>query len=138
MLKTVRALVAFMAKLPAGRHATMFAPQGVTIIENFAPFIFAGAGAVGRWEAGFRAHAARGRLTGLVAALGPAQDFRAAGGRAYFCLPTTWTGQSGGEPFEEHGAWSFVLVRAGRGWRILGYGWGVTAYRALSSSRDRA
>lgn len=112
MLAPVEALVTFMARLPGGEHATMFAPRGATIIENYPPFIFAGADAVGRCEAGFRQHAADGSLTELALEFGPVQDFRVSGGRAYFSLPTTWTGKSAGRPFEERRAWSFVLVRS--------------------------
>lgn len=126
MLEPVQALVAFMVALPAGRHPTMFARSGVTIVENFPPFIFAGKDAVPRWEVGFRSHAA-GRLTDLAARFGPAQDFDLAASRAYFVLPTTWTGRAAGNPFKEFGAWAFVLERAGTEWKILGYGWGVTA-----------
>ena len=39
---TINALVQFMAQLPADSHATMFAAPGVTIVENYAPFIFSG------------------------------------------------------------------------------------------------
>jgi hypothetical protein len=125
MLAPVQALVAFMARLPEDEHATMFAPRGVTIIENYPPFIFAGADAVERWEAGFRRHAADGSLTELALEFGPAQDFRVSGRRAYFSLPTTWVGKSAGRPFEERGAWSFVIVRTTAGWKIQAYGWGV-------------
>ncbi len=79
---------------------------------------------------GFRAHAAD--LGELVATFGAAHDFTQTGDRAYFSLPTTWTGLDAGKRFEEHGAWAFVLQRTGTAdavrWRILSYGWGVTAY----------
>jgi hypothetical protein len=59
---------------------------------------------------------------------GPARDFSVTGDRAYFCLPTTWTGLTHGRPFEEHGAWAFVVQRSTSGWRILAYGWGETSH----------
>ena len=128
MLEPVKALVAFMAKRPAGQHPAMFAASGVTIIENYPPFVFAGNDAVVSWEVGFRKHAAEGRLTELAATFASAQDVDIAGPRAYFVLPTTWTGRAAGKPFTETGAWSFVLVPVGAGWKILAYGWGVTAH----------
>jgi len=126
MLEPVRGLVEFMSKRKAGAHPEVFANRGLCIVENFAPFLFCGSGAAGLWEAGFRAHAEA--ITELVAQFGDAYDFSESGGRAYFSLPTTWTGRSQGRRFEEHGAWAFVLQRRGAKWRILGYGWGVTAY----------
>ncbi len=131
MMQPVRQLAIFMSTLPPGGHAAVFAAHDVCIVENFAPFVFRGRNAAAEWEAGFRAHA--GGLTQLSATFDAAQDFSVAGDRVYFSLPTTWTGLDGGRHFEEHGAWAFVLERThatddGSPWRILSYGWGVTAY----------
>jgi hypothetical protein len=128
MLEPVHTLVAFMSTLRSDEHPDVFVRGGLCIVENFAPFLFSGPQAQERWEAGFRAHQADSAESGLVAQFGRAHDFRESGGRAYFSLPTIWTGLTGNRPFEEHGAWSFVLERHGEGWRILGYGWGVTSY----------
>jgi hypothetical protein len=128
MLKPVHELVHFMSRLPA-THPAVFAPRGLCIIENFAPFLFCGADAAARWESGFRAHAREEDLSGLATRFDTAYDFSEAKNRAYFSMPTTWTGRTHGRTFEEHGAWSFVLTREADGWRILGYGWGVTGYR---------
>jgi len=122
----VRGLVQFMSTRDAGVHPAVFAAHGLCIVENFAPFLFCGADAAARWEAGFRAHAEG--ITELAAQLGDTYDFSVDGRRAYFSVPTTWTGRVQGRSFEEHGAWAFVLERRGTIWRILGYGWGVTAY----------
>ena len=128
IMKPIHELGEFMSMLPEGRHATMFAVRGVTVIENYPPFIFSGADGVARWEAGFRQHSASDRLSQLRVVFGPAQDFSVQGERAYLSLPTTWTGRTGEKSFEEHGAWAFVLAHEGGGWKILGYGWGVTRY----------
>ncbi len=128
MLATAGNLARFMSELPVRRADRLFAARGVCIVENFVPFLFCGSRAVLRWEAGFRAHAAAEALSGIEAHFGPAFDFSESRGRAYFSLPTTWTGFTHGRRFEEHGAWAFVLERPGAGWRIKGYGWGVTGY----------
>jgi hypothetical protein len=132
MFAPVQALAAFMASLPLDERPEMFAADGVTIIENFPPYIFGGRNAVARWEEGFRKHAAATVLTDLNAEFGPARDFSVAGSRAFFALPTTWMGRVGGVPFEERGAWSFALVRMAAGWRIRGFGWGVTSVEQRS------
>jgi hypothetical protein len=129
MLAPVHALVAFMSTLPPDAHPTSFAPAGLCIVENFAPFLFCDQQAARDWENGFRAHAAEEALTGLHARFGAAHDFSRADDRVYVSLPTTWTGRTHGRTFVERGAWSFVLTQSGGAWRILGYGWGVTAYR---------
>jgi hypothetical protein len=128
MMEPVHGLVAFMSTLRHGEQPTVFARRGLCIVENFAPFLFCGSQAAANWSAGFRAHATEGGLKDLVATFGDAHDFNQSGKRVYFSLPTTWTGLTQGKHFEERGAWSFVLEQENFGWRILGYGWGVTAY----------
>jgi hypothetical protein len=128
MMEPVRGLVSFMSTLSRGAQPTVFARRGVCIIENFAPYMFCGLQAVASWSAGFRSHAAADGLADLKAAFGEANDFSQSGNRVYFSLPTTWTGIAAGKHFEEHGAWSFVLMQEGAAWRILGYGWGVTVH----------
>lgn len=128
MMEPVHGLVAFMSTLRRGEQPTVFARRGLCIVENFAPFVFCGLQAAANWAAGFRAHARADDLKDLAAAFGEAHDFNQSGKRVYFSLPTTWTGLMHGKRFEEHGAWSFVLEQEDAGWRIVGYGWGVTAY----------
>lgn len=128
MMEPVHGLVSFMSTLRRGEQPTVFARRGLCIVENFAPFLFCGSQAAANWSAGFRAHAAEGDLKNLAANFGEAHDFKQSGKRVYFSLPTTWTGLTHGNRFEERGAWSFVLQQEGTGWRIVGYGWGVTAY----------
>ena len=128
MMEPVQGLVTFMSTLRRGEQPTVFARRGLCIIENFAPYLFCGLQAAANWSAGFRAHAAEDDLKGLAATFGEAHDFSQSGRRVYFSLPTTWTGLTHGKHFEERGSWSFVLEQENAGWRIVGYGWGVTAY----------
>jgi hypothetical protein len=128
MMEPVHALVTFMSTLRRGEQPTMFARRGLCIVENFAPYLFCGLRAAENWSAAFRAHAAQDQLSEMAATFGEAQDFNPSGKRVYFSLPTTWTGLAQGRRFEEHGAWSFVLEQDDAGWRIVGYGWGVTTH----------
>jgi hypothetical protein len=128
MMEPVQGLATFMSTLRRGEQPTVFAHRGLCIVEDFAPFVFCGLRAAANWSAGFRAHIAESDLKNLAATFGEAQDFKQAGKRVYFALPTTWTGFARGKHFEEHGVWSFVLEQENDTWRIAGYGWGVTAY----------
>jgi hypothetical protein len=135
MLQPVHDLVSFMSTLPTAQHPRVFANAGLCIIENFPPYLFCGARAAALWESGFRAHSKDDGLTELAAHFDAAHDFSQVGDRVYFSLPTTWTGRTHGHTFEEHGAWSFVLIhQPAAGWRIAGYGWGVTAYAEQGQS----
>ncbi len=119
----------FMETLDASHLSNAFADRNVTIIENFAPYVFAGPGAARRWEKGFRSHAQG--LCELRHVFGEPRDFSLQGGRAYYSMPTTWTGRSNGKPFSENGGWAFVLSRKRRSWRVQSYAWAVTSYSLL-------
>ena len=125
----IQALVRFMATGDDAGLEGAFASEDLVIVENFAPFVFEGAGAFERWRDGFRRHAEGGGLSELRHSFGPAQDISLDGDTAYFVLPTTWTGKAHGHPFSEDGGWAFVLVRDQDRWRIRGYAWAVTAKR---------
>lgn len=126
MMQPVHELVSFMITLDAAHLRRSFANTDVTVMENYAPYLFTGVGAQRRWEQGFRRHAAEGQLSELSAAFGKASTFERDSARAYFSLPTTWTGRSNGQKFIEHGAWAFVLMSTRDGWRIRSYSWAVT------------
>ena len=104
----------------------VFSPGGNTIVENFPPYLFQGPDAEKKWWAGFKAHAVSGQLSKLQATFGSARDFDRNGERAFFTLPTVWTGLSKGHHFIEHGGWAFVLIRGRMGWRVKAYAWAVT------------
>jgi hypothetical protein len=129
MMAPIRALSACMASGLPSTCALPFASRGISVSEDFPPYLFAGTDAVGRWASGFRLHLAVGGDQDLSVEFGPAQDFSQDRGRTYFSVPTTWRGVSQGRHFEEHGAWSFVLVESAGQYRILGYAWGVTDLR---------
>jgi hypothetical protein len=105
-------------------HLSAFAARDVAILENFAPFLFAGPDAVARWAAAMRVHLHA--ITDLEHRFGPPQDVSVGADLAYLSLPTHWTGVVGGRPFDEDGGWAFVLVREGEEWRVRNYGWAVT------------
>ena len=127
MMAPIQAVTRFMATGDDARLGDAFAAAGVVIVENFAPFLFEGPDAVARWLLGFREHVAMDRLSELEWRFGEAQDFARDGDRAYFVLPTTWTGRTHGRAFSEQGGWAFVLQASGEGWRILSYAWAVTS-----------
>ncbi len=128
MLAPAHAVARFIANGDEALLTAAFSPGPVTILENFAPFLFDGEGAVARWADAMRDHAKT--LTDLSHSFGPAFDFGLAGDEAYFSLPTTWRGASRGRAFVETGGWSFLIVRHTPGWRVRAYGWAVTGMEA--------
>jgi len=124
MMALVTALATYMAHVEGAVLPPVFVDDGATIVEDFAPYVFAGKDAAAHWDAGFRQHAVP--LKDLSFNFGPAHDFERTGDRVFFVLPTTWRGVYKDRQFEEHGAWSFVLKNTAGQWRILAYGWGAT------------
>lgn len=104
----------------------------MTIVENFAPYLFEGADAVDRWKVAMRAHAEH--LEDLRPKFGDPQDFSVTGDRAFFTLPTSWRGLVQGTAFYEEGGWAFLLVRERDGWRLRSYGWAVTHMAVLGNA----
>jgi len=111
MMTPVHRVAAFMATLDEAHLDGVFADD-IVIVENFAPYVFRGNDASLRWRAGFREHAAT--LADIKVTFGEPQDFSRGGGRAYFVLPTTWTGHTRGKVFAENGGWAFVLSQTAR------------------------
>ncbi len=123
MLAPVEKIARFIAG-GSDENLSAFAADDVTILENFAPHLFRGDGAVTRWAAAMRAHA--GTLRDLQHSFGPAQDFARDGDTVFFSLPTHWQGVSSGRAFAEDGGWAFLLVEHGGVWRVRSYAWAVT------------
>lgn len=129
MLAPIRILARFIATAEEAGLPDAFAAQDVVVVENFAPFVFAGPRAFAHWREGFRGHVDRDGLAELQWRFGEAQDFAREGAAVYFVLPTTWTGRTHGRAFSEDGGWAFVLDEDKGRWRIRSYAWAVTAKR---------
>jgi hypothetical protein len=124
MIAAADRIARFIATGDEALLAGAFAKPEVTIVENFAPWLFEGPGAAAAWAAAMSAHARE--LNGLTHTFGRAQDFSRDDDRVFFSLPTTWRGVSRGLPFTERGGWAFVLIWQDEAWRVRGYGWAVT------------
>jgi hypothetical protein len=128
MLAGPHAIARFIVTRDEAALAGVFADRDVTIVENFAPHVFAGPDAVANWQEGMGAHL--NEVSGLEHRFGPACDFSRTGPLAFFTLPTEWKGLARGRRFQERGGWAFVLVELGAEWRVKSYAWAVTEISA--------
>jgi hypothetical protein len=124
MMAPIDRVAEFIASGGAGSPAQTFTGSDVTIIENFAPYLFIGDAAVETWTLGMQAHL--NGVTALVHRFGQPQNFSRAGDLVFLSLPTEWSGVAGGRAFTERGGWCFILTKQDQEWRIRNYGWAVT------------
>jgi hypothetical protein len=128
MMAPIERVAAFIAAGGVGSAAEAFAKSDVTILENFAPYLFIGPSAVETWAIGMRDH-----LHGVAALrheFGQPHNFSRSDDLVFLSLPTQWLGVVGGRAFVERGGWCFVLTKQGHEWRIRNYGWAVTELSA--------
>jgi hypothetical protein len=123
MMAVAERLARFMEGGANGRPDAIFADHGVTIVENFPPYLFTGPDAVAAWCSRIQPHLEP--LADLRHSFDEVHDFSRSGDEAYFSLRTSWSGGNAGKPFRETGGWAFVLTRRSGEWRVLGYGWAV-------------
>ena len=124
MLALAERVARFIETLDAADIDAVFADRDVAIIENFAPYRFDGPAAVEDWASGMRAH--REATANLHHTFDAPQDYSQTNDKAFFSLPTTWTGSFRDGTFTEKGGWAFVLTKQHDGWRVQSYGWAVT------------
>eukprot|EP00435_Cladocopium_sp_Y103_P078911 s1_g2650.t1 len=132
MMAVPNAVAGYIATGDERLLTNVFSSQKVTIVENFAPYLFDGPDAVRLWKDGMRDHAEH--LEELQPRFGDPQDFSVTGDQAFFTLPTSWRGLVQGTPFYEEGGWAFLLVRESGSWRLRSYGWAVTHMAVLDDA----
>jgi hypothetical protein len=128
MMAVAERLARFIATGARDLPAGLFAESGVSIVENFPPYLFEGPDALAAWSQQMQLHL-EGQ-TELRHRFEEVQDFSRSGDEVYFSLRTVWSGLNRGKPFEETGGWALVLTRQAESWRILAYGWAVIGHPA--------
>ena len=92
--------------------------EGALIIDEFAPFLWGGAGSARRWLDAYGKDAdARGISLGRVDYGKPIQA-NSDGSSAYVVLPTTYRFVQHGHKMSGAGSMTFVMARAGSEWKI--------------------
>ena len=96
----------------------------VSIIDEFPPYEWHGAGAFAKWMADYDADArAHGMTDGLVK-LGAAKHVDVSGDRAYVVVPADYSYKVKGKPEKETAStFTVALQKGASGWRITGWAW---------------
>jgi ketosteroid isomerase-like protein len=99
------------------------APQ-VAIIDEFAPYVWAGPTACADWAKDFDADAGKNGITDPKVTVGKPRHVDITGDRAYVVGPADYTFKLKGKPMSEKGSiFTLALQKLADGWRITGWAW---------------
>ena len=95
-----------------------------SIIDEFPPHEWHGAGACAKWMADYDAFGKKNGLTDGHVKLGAAKHVDVTADRAYVVVPADYTYKEKGKPVSENGALMTVaLQKTAAGWRIAAWSW---------------
>jgi ketosteroid isomerase-like protein len=117
------AVTSWLDKFNAGDLAAFqaaHAPNAV-IVDEFSPYMWAGADAPKRWLEDYGKDAATGGVSaGRLDYAAPIQT-TVNGGSAYIVLPTIYRMKQGGKAKSAAGTMTFVMTRIGNDWKIASW-----------------
>ena len=95
-----------------------------SIIDEFPPYEWHGAGACSQWAADFDADAKKNGITPGAVTLGKTRHLDVTGDRAYVVVPTEYAFKQKGKAVKEKGATlAAALQKGAAGWRIVAWTW---------------
>jgi ketosteroid isomerase-like protein len=96
-----------------------------TIIDEFTPHIWSGAGAFAQWGADYGVYAKdRGMTEGSMRLLKP-RHVSVEGDRGYAVVPAIFDFERGGKQVHEAGIMTFAMQRIDGAWKIAGWAWTI-------------
>jgi len=96
----------------------------MSIIDEFPPHEWHGAGTCSKWLADYDADAKKNGITEGVVTLGKPRHVEVTGDRAYVVVPANYTYKQHGKPVKETGSiWTLTLRKSESGWRVNGWAW---------------
>ena len=98
--------------------------EEVSIIDEFPPHEWHGAGACAKWSSDFDADAKKNGITDGFVTLGKPSHVDVTGDRAYVVGPADYAYKLKGKPVKEVGSiFTLALQKGSAGWRITGWAW---------------
>jgi hypothetical protein len=95
-----------------------------SIIDEFPPHEWHGAGACQKWMNDYDANAKANGITDGLVTLGTPSHVDVTGDRAYVVIPSTYTWKQKGVAMREDGsAFAFAMHKEKAGWRFVGWSW---------------
>ena len=122
VLAPVHIFIDAMNKADVNAAAAAFTPD-VTMVDEFAPFLWRGPHALAQWAADGEAAGKAAKMSDQSMALGTPLSVAIAGSRAYAIVPAQLDFKEAGRPVRETGRFTFALTKTGAGWRIAAWSW---------------
>ena len=98
--------------------------EQTSIIDEFPPHEWHGAGACAKWASDYDAFAKKEGVTEGTVTLSTPTHIDVTGDRAYVVIPSNFTFKQKGKSVEEAGSmFTFALHKGAAGWRITGWSW---------------
>lgn len=98
--------------------------EQTSIIDEFPPHEWHGAGACAKWASDYDANARKEGITDGVVTLGKPRHVDVSGDRAYVVVPANYTFKQKGKAKKETSAvMALSLQKVAAGWRITGWSW---------------
>jgi len=106
------------------KMATAACASATSIIDEFPPHEWHGAGGCANWMRDFEADAKKNAITDGFVTLGSAKHIDITGDRAYVVVPADYTYKLKGKATKETGSiLTLALQKGAAGWRIVGWTW---------------
>jgi ketosteroid isomerase-like protein len=122
-MATVRQFVQAFNKGDA-KTAVAACADETSIIDEFPPHEWHGAGACSKWMNDYDADARKNGITAGSVTLGAPLHVDVTAGRAYVVVPANYTFKQKGKEVRETGSpLTVVLQKTGAGWRIIAWAW---------------
>ena len=95
-----------------------------SIIDEFPPHEWHGAGACAKWADDYVANAKKDAISDGVVTMHKASHVTVSGDRAYVVVPADYAWKQKGKPMKEtRAAFSFALQKGAGGWKITAWSW---------------
>jgi ketosteroid isomerase-like protein len=95
--------------------------DGALIIDEFAPYVWGGAGSAQKWAGDYMKDAETRGISGGHMDYGQPISAASDGTSAYIVLPTTYRFTQKGTKMAGAGSMTFVMSRVGSGWKIASW-----------------
>jgi hypothetical protein len=123
VMATVKQFVDAFNKGDTKAAIAMCASQ-TSILDEFPPHEWHGAGACAKWAEDFDADAQKNGITDAVVALGTPRHVEVTADRAYVVVPVDYTFKQKGKVVKETGStMTLALQKSAAGWRLTGWAW---------------